>query len=122
MTTNERRSPLPAIQPARVRRSLWPAAILGALVLMLAVPAVGRSDESNPNNYNCLGTLGAGQPEPGSEEQQVKYFFYCNGPITGYQLAAQVPLTGISSPTLVTDSTGKAIGYTVSCPRERPGY
>ena len=88
MTTNERRSPLPAIQPARVRRSLWPAAILGALVLMLAVPAVGRSDESNPNNYNCLGTLGAGQPEPGSEEQQVKYFFYCNGPITGYQLAA----------------------------------
>ena len=27
--------------------------------------------------------------------------FYCNGPITGYQLQAQIPLTGVQSPPLV---------------------
>jgi hypothetical protein len=113
---------LPASHPARVRPRLWPAAILGALTLLLTVPAVSRADESNPNNYNCLGTLSAGQPEPGSDEQQVKYSFYCNGPISGYQLGAQIPLTGISSPPLVADPTGKALSDTFSCSGEIPGY
>ena len=38
----------------------------------------------------------------GNEEQQVAYVFYCNGPITGYQLQSQIPLTGVQSPPLVT--------------------
>ena len=32
-----------------------------------------RAEESNPNNYSCLGSIGAGKPEVGSEEQQVAY-------------------------------------------------
>jgi hypothetical protein len=113
---------LPASHPARVRPRLWPVAILGALTLLLTVPAVSRADESNPNNYNCLGNLSAGQPEPGSDEQQVKYFFYCNGPITGYQLGAQIPVTGISSPPTITDSKGGPLADTFSCSGEIPGY
>ena len=57
-------------------------------------PGSSHAEESNPNNYNCLGNIDAGQPEAGSEEQQVNYTFYCDGPITGYQLQTQVPLTG----------------------------
>ena len=34
---------------------------------------LSQAEESNPNNYNCLGSLAAGQPEAGSEEQQVSY-------------------------------------------------
>ena len=57
-------------------------------------PALSQAEESNPNNYNCLGST-AGQPEAGSEEQQVRYTFYCNGPITGYQVQSQIPVTGV---------------------------
>jgi len=118
----KRRSPLRASQPARVRPKLWLGAILGALTLVLAVPAAGWADESNPNNYNCLGSIGAGQPEEGSDDQQVRYFFYCNGPITGYQLSAQVPVTGISSPPTVTDAKGGPLADTFSCSGEIPVY
>ena len=77
----------------------WLAAIVGS-----ARPAArdsGRwasAEESNPNNYNCLGSIKAGTPEAGSEEQQVQYSFYCDGPITGYQLQAQIPVTGVAEP------------------------
>ena len=53
----------------------------------MLMPAVGRAEESNPNNLNCIGNIAAGAPQEGSEEQQVRYSFYCDGPITGYQLA-----------------------------------
>ena len=46
--------------------------------------------------------ISAGTPEEGSKEQQVQYSFYCNGPITGYQLQSQIPVTGIQSPPMVT--------------------
>ena len=85
---------------AHRKATLWLAAIVGAVALLFATPALSHAEESNPNNYNCLGGIAAGTAEEGSEEQQVKYSFYCNGPITGYQLAAQVPLTGIQSPPL----------------------
>ena len=81
----------------------WLVALVGfTLALLLAIPAIGRAEESNPNNYACLGSIAPGTPEVGSEEQQVAYVFYCNGPITGYQLQAQIPLTGVQSPPLVT--------------------
>jgi hypothetical protein len=105
----------------------WLAAIVGSLALLLAAPAIGRAEESNPNNYNCIGGIAAGTPEEGSEEQQVKYSFYCDGPITGYQLAAQVPVTGVQSPPLVSalaapGAEGKALNDTFSCSGEVPGY
>ena len=62
---------------------------MGLLALLLATPAISHAEEPNPNNYNCIGKIAAGEPEEGSEEQQVKYEFYCNGPITGYQLESR---------------------------------
>ncbi len=113
-----------ASQSAHRKAAPWLTAIVGCFALLLATPALSRADEANPNNYNCLGSLAAGTPEEGSDEQQVKYSFYCNGPITGYQLAAQVPLTGIQSPPLVTDlaATPNPLKDTFSCSGEVPGY
>jgi len=96
---------------------------VGFGALLLATPAISHAEETNPNNYNCLGSIAAGQPEVGSEEQQVRYTFYCNGPITGYQLQAQIPLTGVTSPPLVTSiPAGTPLTDTFSCSGEVPGY
>ncbi len=101
----------------------WLAAALGCLALLLITPAVSHAEESNPNNYSCIGSAAAGVPEEGSEEQQVKYTFYCDGPITGYQLQSQIPLSGIQSPPLVTSiPAGTALTDTFSCSGEVPGY
>jgi len=102
---------------------MWLAALVGSLALLLAAPALSQADESNPNNYSCIGHIGAGTPETGSEEHQVKYGFYCNGPITGYQLQAQVPVTGIQgAPLLTSNATGSPLTDTFSCSGEVPGY
>jgi hypothetical protein len=95
---------------------------MGVLALLLATPALSRAEESNPNNYSCLGSLTAGTPEAGSEDQQVKYSFYCNGPITGYQLETQVPVTGVQSPPVVSNSAGTTLADTFSCSGEIPGW
>jgi hypothetical protein len=99
----------------------WLAAIAGSAALLLLLPAAGHA-ESNPNNYNCLGTTAAGTPEEGSEGQAVKYSFYCDGPITGYQVQSQIPLSGIQSPPTVTNPTGVVLADTFSCSGEIPGY
>lgn len=104
------------------KAKLWLAAIVGAGALSLAVPALSQAEESNPNNYNCLGSLAAGQPEAGSEEQQVQYTFYCNGPITGFQVQSQIPVTGVSSPPIVTNLEKKELPDTFQCSGELPGW
>ena len=48
--------------------------------------------------------------------------FYCNGPITGYQVQSQIPVTGVSSPPEVTDLTKKILPDTFSCSGEVPGW
>ena len=114
-----------AINPAhRKQATWWLVALVGfTLAVALAVPAVSRAEESNPNNYSCIGNLAAGTPEVGGEEQQVAYKFYCDGPITGYQLQAQVPLTGVvASPLVTSNATGVASTDTFSCSGEVPGY
>ena len=108
------------------RRTAVVAVLAGALA-GLAAPAPAGAEESNPNNYACLGQVGAGKAEPGSEEQQVSYSFYCNGPITGYQLQSQVQVTGISSPpTLTTVARAPLVAPfasdTFSCSGDIPGY
>jgi hypothetical protein len=121
---------LHALDPVHRKATWWLVALVGCtLALALATPAVVHAEESNPNNYSCLGAVAPGTPEVGSEEQQVAYVFYCNGPITGYQLQAQIPLTGVQTPPLVTAGasvlgapTGKALGDTFSCSGEIPGY
>ncbi len=111
-----------ASNTAHLKVTLWLAALVGSVALLLATPALSRAEESNPNNYSCLGSLGAGTPEEGSEEQQVKYSFYCNGPISGYQVQAQIPVTGISSPPTVANLQGTTLTDTFSCSGEVPGY
>jgi hypothetical protein len=120
---------LHALDPAHRKQATWWLVALVGLTLALAVPAVSHAEESNPNNYECLGGIAPGAPEVGSEEQQVAYVFYCNGPITGYQLQAQIPLTGVQTPPLVTAGasvlgapTGKPTTDTFSCSGEVPGY
>jgi len=101
---------------------LWLAAVAGAAALSLSAPALSQAEESNPNNYSCLGSDGAGQLEAGSEEQQVAYTFYCDGPITGYQVQSQIPVTGVSSPPIVTNIEKKELPDTFSCSGELPGW
>jgi hypothetical protein len=91
--------------------------------LSLAMPAIGHAEETNPNNYSCFGSLSAGKPEVGSEEQQVAYAFHCSGPITGYQLQSQIPVTGVQAAPLVSNiPSGKPVNDTFSCSSEVPGY
>jgi hypothetical protein len=121
--TNERRPPLHALHPAHRTTTKWLAALVGLLALLLATPAISHAEVPNPNNYSCIGSIAAGQPEAGSEEHQVQYSFYCNGPITGYQLQAQVPVTGgQAAPTVTSNATTKALTDTFSCSGEFPGY
>lgn len=126
-STKDRRHPLHPHHSAHPRATWWLAAIVGSLALLLATPAVGHAEESNPNSYSCLGSIRAGEAEEGAEggttEQEVKYSFYCDGPITGYQLESQVPLTGVSSqPTVTSNATGKPLSETFSCSGEIPGW
>jgi hypothetical protein len=105
---------------------LWLLAIVGCFALLLAVPAIGQAEESNPNNYNCIGSLAKGVPQEGSEDQQVAYSLYCNGPITGYQLQTQVQITSAPEPPNVNAiETGLKLGAALkdvfSCGGELPG-
>jgi hypothetical protein len=113
---------LHASETANRKTMLWLAATVGALALSLASPALSQAEESNPNNYNCLGSTSAGKPVEGSEEQQVRYSFYCNGPITGYEVQSQIPVTGVSSPAIVTSVANKELPDTFSCSGELPGW
>jgi hypothetical protein len=114
---------LHAFEPAHRKATWWLAAIVGFLALLLATPAISHAEESNPNNYSCLGNIAAGEAEEGSEEQQVKYQFYCDGPITGYQVQAQIPMTGIAGqpPVVTSNATSKPLAETFSCSGEVPG-
>ena len=42
-------------------------------------------------------------------DDQVRYAFYCNGPVTGYQVQSQLPMTGIQSPPTVTNVQGQTL-------------
>lgn len=113
-----------ALHTAHRKATWWLVAIVGSLAaLSLAMPAIGSAEETNPNNYSCFGSLAAGGPEAGSEEQQVAYTFHCSGPITGYQLQSQVPITGVQAAPLVSNiPSGKPVNDTFSCSSEIPGY
>lgn len=116
-----------ATHTAHRKTSLWLLAIVGCLALLLAAPAISQAEESNPNNLSCLGSIKGGEPEEGSEEQQVAYSFYCDGPITGYQVQSQVPMSGLGAAPLVSalgagGIAGSALKDTFSCSGEVPGY
>ncbi len=111
-------------QTAHRKATWWLAAIVGVVALLLAMPAIGHAEQTNPNDDNCVGFITAGQPEPGNEEQQVQYTFNCSSQITGYQLESQVPLTGIGGqpPLVASFPEGKPLTDTFSCAGEVPGF
>jgi hypothetical protein len=119
---DERRPLLHAFAAAHRKATFWLGASMGSVALLLGVPAMSQAEEANPNNYNCLGSLAAGTPEPGNEDQQVKYTFYCNGPVTGYQVQSQIPVTGVQSPPSVSDLKANPLSDTFSCSGEIPGF
>jgi hypothetical protein len=100
-------------------------ALLGALACALAAPAFAHAEAtepSNPNNYECSGSLSAGKAEAGGEETPVAYTFECDGQITGYQVQTQVPITGIQGAPLVTNHAGTPLNDTFACSGAFPGY
>jgi hypothetical protein len=104
---------------------MWICAMLGSILLSLAIVTAAHAEEGaegSPNTYNCLGHISAGVPELGSSEQQVRYTFYCNGPITGYQLQTNIPVNGFEAAPLVTNTQGQPLSDTFSCGGELPGW
>ena len=100
-------------------------ALLGALACALAAPAFAHAEAtepSNPNNYECSGSLGAGKAEAGGEETPVAYTFECDGQITGYQVQTQLPITGIEGAPVVTNHAGTPLNDTFACSGAFPGY
>jgi hypothetical protein len=120
--TYERRQPLHASRRTHPLATRWLAAAAGSLAFLLAAPAVSHAEESNPNTYSCLGHVAPGAPEAGSEEVQVRYVFYCDGPITGYQVQSQIPMTGVEGSPLVVNREKNAVSDTFSCSGSFPGY
>jgi hypothetical protein len=113
----------PAAAPALRQR--LPAVLLGVLLLALTAPAFAQAEAtepSNPNSYECSGSIGAGKSEAGGEETPVAYEFLCNGQITGYQIQTQLPITGIEGSPLVTNHGGTPLNDTFSCSGAFPGY
>jgi hypothetical protein len=129
-----------ALKSNRTRATWWFTALLGAIALSLAAPALGEAvttppaatpptssnpnptGESNPNNYDCAGHISAGKKEPIGEETPVAYTFLCNGQITGYQLQTQLPISGIEGAPLVTNFAGTPLSDSFSCSGTFPGY
>jgi hypothetical protein len=81
----------------------------------------------DPNNYTCSGHIEKGDAEPGVTGTQVKYEFYCDGPITGYSIETephqiqffdQSPLVSLNGVSPLTDSfscNGFVPGIQINC-------
>ncbi len=116
-----------ATPTAHRKARLWLlAAIVGCMALVLAAPAVSQAEESNANNLSCLGKIAKGEAEEGMVNP-VAYTFYCDGPITGYQLQSQVPVEVVGGAPLVSTleadvKAGPALKDVFSCGGEIPGY
>ena len=115
--------------PARRR----PIAVLGVFAVTIAIAALGTSlgqargahaadatgatgatqASDDPNNYTCAGHIQKGVAESGVTGTQVEYQFYCDGPITGYEIETephqvqyfdQAPLLKVAGVPSTTDS------------------
>jgi hypothetical protein len=115
-------------RPVHHQTSRWLGAILGSIVLSLAIAssAIAAEEEGakegSANGLNCLGHISAGEAEPENSEQQVRYTFYCNGPITGYSLESNVPLSGYEPQPIAANDKPEVLSDTFSCGGELPGW
>lgn len=118
-----------ALKPNR-RPTWWLAALIGAIALSLATPALSAAAEtapaaaapagSNPNDYECAGRLSAGSE--GGEGTPVQYQFKCNGQLTGYQVQTQLPIMGIEGQPRVANYQNQPLLEAFSCSGAFPGY
>ena len=117
--------------PPTASRPVVAVALVGFTLALAgtATPAVVHAEESNPNNYSASAASLPGSPKWAAKNSRWAYAFYCDGPITGYQLQSQIPLTGVQTPPLVTAGasvlgapTLKPLTETFSCSGEVPGY
>jgi len=154
MSSNKKRRYPLHTNPHPSRAFLWLGAILGSLLLSLAIagtalasstpaptttptspsapiatgtpaPAAAAeegSKEGNANGLNCIGHISAGEAELGNSEQQVRYTFYCDGPITGYSLESNIPLSGYGPQPIVANDKPEVLSDTFSCGGELPGW
>src|ERR1700722_8831058 len=159
MSSNKKRRYPLHTNPRHPRRvATWLGAVLGSLLLCLAIassalatstaPAAPTqtptstsapivtgtgtpaptaaaeegSKEGNANGLNCIGHISSGEAELGNSEQQVRYTFYCNGPITGYSLESNIPLSGYGPQPIVANNKPEVLSDTFSCGGELPGW
>jgi hypothetical protein len=102
--------------------------LLGALALSLAGPAMSHAQAPpDGNDLTCVGHISKGTPEPGVTGTEVLYQFGCNGPITGYQIQSQLPVTNFDTtpnpPTLPAPDAGATVATdSLSCNGSFPGF
>jgi hypothetical protein len=118
--------------PSLVQASGRAHVALGAAGATATTSATGATDTTtqvteDPNNYTCSGHIQKGDAEQGVTGTQVKYEFYCDGPITGYSIQTephaiqyfdQSPLLSLGGISLLTDSfscNGFVPGIQVNC-------
>lgn len=109
-------------QPVAIAAVLALAALAGVFTLGFASPAPA---DDNLNNLQCRGSLGKGEPSADDPEAtQVKYSFSCNGPITGFQIQPQLPVTGFETEVFGFDTATKSVvgPDLFSCNGTLPGY
>ncbi len=96
--------------------------LMVVVAIALTTGAASAQAFDNPNTAQCYGHLEAGEPAPGDTDTQVRYAFGCSTPITGYQIQAQVPITGFDTSAIALDGTG-AVSPTDSftCNGDFPG-
>ena len=111
--------------PAHRKAALWLAALVGCLALLLATPAAEQGRRIEPEQLQLPRQhRRRARPKKAAKNSRSQYSFYCNGPITGYQLQSQIPVTGIQSPPMVDLATRPEapLTDTFSCSGEVPGY
>jgi hypothetical protein len=95
---------------------------LAASLVVLGVSAPVSHADTNPDNYDCRGHVEKGAPAPGDEDPQVKYVFGCSGPITGYQIQADVPIGSFDTAPIAIDGTGAPVtSDSFTCNGDIPG-
>ena len=98
------------------------------LALLLATPAIGHAEESNPTTTTCLGSIAAGQARSGQRRTAGAVHLLLQRPDHRLPAAGADPADGRPEPAArdrdasAGAPTGKPLTDTFSCSGEVPGY